>query len=226
MKNSSFYMAIVMMAFLISCGKPKEQENNNNNGPRLFETITLSKLKPVLNEELELIKSACSGLSIKEENLKLMANQVTLNFKSEIKNCTSSSVNKSSASAVVRHQGSNLYYEKSSGTGYIFSDIILRNSSDMKEFCDKAQTNSLNGRDIILGNKVKIISSQRTNDGVQIVISTGFLNNDSNYDIKLTDEFIILTNNTSSNGFVSKRLLRNGIMCTGNNIYSAYVELQ
>ena len=226
MKNSSYYMAIVMMAFLFSCGKPKEENNNDNGGVRLFETISVSKLKPMLDDELVRINQACSSLSVKEENLKLMANQTKFNFESQVQICGSSSSQKGSATAYVRHQASNLYFEKSSGNGVIFTDVILRGSSDMMEFCDKAQSNGLSSRALISGNKVKIIATQPTAGGIQIVISTGFLNKDSDYDIKLTDEYIVLVNNSASNGFVSKRLMRNGMICDGNKVYSKYVELK
>lgn len=213
MKNSTLYMAIVMMAFLMSCGGAKE-ESPADDSVVLGSYISLSDAPAISEKEVSIIQKVCGQLQYKEDLLSqnYAGQEKYFSFVTQTKSCTSTQVVEAAPQAKIVMSNGVMIFQNNSG-GFLFTDIILRTTSKMKEFCDLAVSNGLTKRYITSGNKAQFIYSQDYNGDSNIVIQTGYTqSSDKDYQIQISEEYLL-----NKNGFAVKRLNSSIMGCNGGS---------
>jgi hypothetical protein len=212
------------MAFFISCGQEEQAKDKPN--VRLNQSITIADILEIKEEEVSLIKTACALLNYKELNLRSSVGK-TFNYLTQSRKCAATNVAKFTTSANVVYLGLIPTMQNNNPNTFMFSDVILRNHSVMKEFCDIAETKGMSTRYITSSSQLQYIYAESSNNFVNIGIQTGFdFDNDGKFKMELTDEFQIINNGSKSNGFLYKRVSENAMNCSGDGSESHYAELK
>lgn len=217
-------LAIAMsMAFFISCGEIKQEEKPNSYQSRQF--ISVGDIPEISESEVNLIASACSLLGRKERILRSSYIGKSLNFVTQKRTCTSTQSTNYTPAVVVSENAGNLYFRNNTPNAFMFNDIILKNSSDMKSFCDLSDSNGLTKRFITSGKELQYIYAEDANGFINIGIKTGYdFNNSGEFKVEITDEFQVVNNGSKDSGFIFKRIMRNSMNCSGNNVEVFYAE--
>jgi hypothetical protein len=215
-------MAIVMMAFFISCGQVEESSGPNQVGS----FINLLETEPVKAEEESIIKNTCYLLKDKKRQMKSVAN-IPLNnfeFKAKKENCSANGFD-FSYSVSVENTGNGFVFKPQSNSSFQgFREIIFDDYDGLEDFCTQAYANSLSQREIIQGNNLVSISASRGNGSSEFTLTYASKVNENIYKINLTESYLIADKFKGLFGLVVKRITSDGLGCTTGS-QKKYAEL-
>lgn len=213
------------MAFLFSCGKVEEEDKSDAYQSKQY--LSVGEIPELEEDEANLVKSACSLLSRKERLMKSSYVGKSLKFSTQKRACGAGQSTKYVPVVIVKESAGVLYFENRTSNAFMFNDIILKNSSDMKNFCDLVDSNGLTKRYITSGSELQYIYAESASGTINIGIRTGYdSNNSGQFEMEVTDEFEIVNNGSKDNGFLSRRIQRNWMNCSGSNVEVYYAERQ
>jgi hypothetical protein len=118
------------MAFFISCGQTKKEDDDSPN-TRLNQFLSISDIPEIKEDEVSIIKKACSLLNYKEINLKNSTDK-TLNFLTQSRKCSATNVAKFTTSAKIVYVGLIPTLKNNNSNAFMFSDMILRSLKALK----------------------------------------------------------------------------------------------
>jgi hypothetical protein len=208
------------MAFFISCGEEKKEDGSNI---LLNQAITTDDIPEINVEEINVVKAACNLLGRKEKSLIYSKGRKKLKYLTKSSNCsTNNTINSSMTTDILIKSGVPTYPDY-----FIFTDVILKNYSVMKEFCNKAQDDVFTDRFIINGGEITVITAEYGNSIINVRIDTGFKSNNKDvYTFEARDLFKIFNDGSKNVGLLSMRESEFSMNCSGNGTESYYAELK
>jgi hypothetical protein len=219
-------MAIVMMAFFVSCGEVPEPENSNSIGG----TINLLESEPITEKEEVIIKNTCKLLKLKEREMKAFALYYPDNkfkFKAKRINCLKQET-LFNYSVTLSDNGQNIFFKPQGNTTFGgFSDILFDGNEALVEFCKLASAGTLSEREVVDGDE--LVSILATKAGSETVLKLAFASRLRGDDFKVHSKagFVILDKFKNISGLVINRVDSSNIGCsTGENfLYSELLEI-
>lgn len=151
MKNSLKFLIILILA---SCG-PVELEVTDGQGLRRIEEINSNNRLD--NYELEALREVCNHLKVKDNYFQSSVINFNRQFEYLVtkKNCSESSGETNEVTLSLLSVGTNVFFDKVSGTGDFFSNYESNAQGIIAPFCNKLYTTMGSfERFILSGNKI------------------------------------------------------------------------
>ena len=201
-------MAIVMMAFFVSCIETPEEKSKNDKVDSYIDPLVDDK---VGDTEARLIEKACVALSDKKRLFNsYYSNNTNDVFSFEGMNISCNGVKSPfQSSAYILGSGSSMSYRHSSSFG--IKDIIFDDSSDIEDYCDTF----VKDRYIVRGSRLRSIKASKRGNTINIVLATAQKNSDGKFKTFLTDNFIVASGGSRSqtDGLILQRDITDTSVC-------------
>jgi hypothetical protein len=216
-------MAIVMMAFFISCGQVEESSGSNQVGS----FINLLETEPVKAEEQSTINNICYLLKEKKRQMKSMVANFPLHkfeFKAKKENCSARGFDFTYSVSVENTRNGFVFKPQGNTTFNGFREIIFDDYDGLEDFCTLADTNNLSQREIIKGNNLVSILALRGKNSSEFTLTYASKVSENTYEVKSTESYLVADEIKGLFGLVVKRMTSDRLGCTtGSHI--KYAEL-
>ncbi len=204
-------MAIVMMAFFISCGQVEEPGNSKAVGG----IYSLENSEPIKDAEQNLIKETCSLLKDKKRQMKSVANnnQNSFQFKAKKEECSSAGFDFNYA-VTVRNTGNGFAFNPLAiGTFEGFREIIFDDYEGLNDFCIQADADSLSEREVINGKNLTSISASISSGNKLISLTYARKESGDLYRVSSNESFLIVNEYKGLYGLVVRRTTSDSLGC-------------